>query len=162
PRGSSPKSEADRPAARRPAAPAGCLAPRPSTGTFLRAMTHIERVGIVGAGTMGRRIAFACATNRMEARLYDVRPRAAGEAVEPTRSMIENRARDGRLPKEALTWAPGLLRASDTLAACVAGVDLVIETVSENIELKRTVFAEIDRHASPEALIGTNTSSIPG
>ncbi len=54
-----------------------------------------------------------------------------------------------------------LLSISSTLKECVTGVDLAIETVTENVEIKRQVFAEIDKYAAPDALIGSNTSSIP-
>jgi len=49
-----------------------------------------------------------------------------------------------------------------SLGACVGGAGLIIEAVPEDVELKRTVFAQIDEAADPDTLIATNTSSIPG
>lgn len=125
-------------------------------------MSAIARVGIIGAGTMGRRIAFACVTHGIDVRMYDVRPSAADQAVEDVRQWVADRLADGRLPPGSVEVTMGRLAASPSLAACVAGVDLAIETVPESVELKRAVFAEIDRAADPRTLIGTNTSSIPG
>jgi 3-hydroxybutyryl-CoA dehydrogenase len=55
-----------------------------------------------------------------------------------------------------------LLQVVSTLEDCVKDIDLAIETVTESVEIKRRVFAEIDRAADQRVLIGTNTSSIPG
>ncbi len=104
---------------------------------------------------MGRRIAFACVTGGVETRLYDVSAKAAEEAVRTVRRLVE----EGGATVEA---AMSKLDVCATLASCVTGVDLAIETVSESVGLKRKVFAEIDRAAAPHVLIGTNTSSILG
>jgi 3-hydroxybutyryl-CoA dehydrogenase len=119
-------------------------------------------VGIVGAGTMGRRIGFQCLINGVKVRLFDIRPEAAGEAVGAVRGLIEEREADGRLKKGTLAAALPLLSVSPTLEDCVSGADLVIENVPEKVELKRSVFAEIGKHVGPGTLLATNTSSIPG
>jgi len=125
-------------------------------------MKNLMKVGIVGAGTMGRRIAYGCVIRGKETRLYDVLPEAAEKAKQVVQALIEERVANGKLKAGSLERALPLLSISPTLKACVRGVDLAIETVPENVELKRQVFAEIDRHADPDTLIGTNTSSIPG
>ena len=108
----------------------------------------IERVGIVGAGIMGKRIAFACLSRGVATRLYDISPEASLAAASDLRQLLQERVKD--------------LTVVTSLDSCVRDVDLVIETVPESVELKRKVFAEIDRHAGSRTLIGTNTSSIPG
>jgi 3-hydroxybutyryl-CoA dehydrogenase len=125
-------------------------------------MKELVKVGILGAGTMGRRIAYACIIFGKETKLFDILPAALEDARRVVQSLIEERIADGRLPPGALEKAIPLLSLSSTLEECVEAVDLVIETVPENIRLKREVFAEIDKKADPSALIGTNTSSIPG
>jgi 3-hydroxybutyryl-CoA dehydrogenase len=110
---------------------------------------------------MGRRIAFGCVVKGIHVKLYDVDAsvlRDAWQAVEAlvseggAASLIENGARG----------ATSLLSTHTVLTEVVHDVDLVIEAVPENVDLKREVFAQIDRTADPEALIVTNTSSIPG
>ena len=120
----------------------------------------INRIGIVGAGTMGRRIAFACVTRGVEVRLFDAVPEVVESAVQTVRDWIEERVRDGRLEKNA-TQAAELLTECSDLPSCVSNVDLALESVPEKVPLKRQVLAEIDRHAGESALIGSNTSSIP-
>jgi 3-hydroxybutyryl-CoA dehydrogenase len=121
---------------------------------------QISRVGIVGTGTIGRRVAFACVTQGVEARLFDAVPEAGESAVRTVRTWIEERARDGRLPEDT-GKASRLLAVCSDLPSCVSDVDLVLESVPEKALLKRQVLAEIDRHAAPDALVGSNTSSIP-
>lgn len=125
-------------------------------------MKQITKVGIVGAGTMGRRIAFACVIRGKEAHLFDVLPQASEQAVRAVRRLIEERVALGRLEPGTLERGLRLLAVHSAIQSCVAGVDLVIEAVPEKVELKRKVFAEIARYADAETLLGTNTSSIPG
>ncbi len=125
-------------------------------------MKEIKTVGIVGAGTMGRRIAFGCVIKGVNVRLFDVMLEAAREAGGAIRALIEEREVDGRLEKGTVDTAMPLVSICPTLKDCVSGVDLVIENVPENVELKRSVFAQIDRMIDEDTLLGTNTSSIPG
>jgi 3-hydroxybutyryl-CoA dehydrogenase len=125
-------------------------------------MKEIAGVGIVGAGTMGRRIALSCVVWGKGTRLFDIEPRKAAEADRVIRSFLEKWVADGRLDRAKAESSLLLLSFSQSLRDCVSGVDLVIECVPENVGLKRGVFADIDRYAGPETLIGTNTSSIPG
>lgn len=112
-----------------------------------------ERVAIVGAGLMGHGLAqvFAHAghdvaiTDSDAARLATVRERIAG-----------NLAELGLDPAGAQR-----VTAHESLPAAVAGADVVIEAVSENLTLKQEVFAQLEAHCRPEALLATNTSVIP-
>jgi 3-hydroxybutyryl-CoA dehydrogenase len=125
-------------------------------------MGDIERVAIIGAGVMGRRIAFGCIVGRKETRLFDTMPGVSEQAIKAVHSLIEERTAQRKLPPTIMESARQLLSASSSLPLCVSGVDLVIETVPENVELKRRVLEQIDASAEPKTLIGTNTSSIPG
>jgi len=125
-------------------------------------MSGIETIGVVGAGTMGRRIAFGCVIYGKKTRLFDTKPAALEEAVRYVHSLVEERVRSGRLPEGTVESAMAALEPTDSIEACVTGTDFVIEAVHENVELKRKVFAEIGRFVGPDTLIGSNTSSIPG
>ena len=125
-------------------------------------MKSIAKVGIIGAGMMGRRIAFSCILNGRQTRLYDVSAEASREAKKVVRSLIEERESEGRLPKETLESVLPLLSISPSLEECVVETDLVVETVFENLRIKRQVLKDISQHANPDTLIGTNTSSITG
>ena len=120
----------------------------------------IEQVGIVGAGTMGRRIAFGCVVCGVAAQLYDADAGATKDARDAVEDLVAKHAFDGKM--DGWQHAASLLSTAASLEEAVAGADLVVEAVPEDVDLKREVFAQIDATASPEALLVTNTSSIPG
>ena len=122
---------------------------------------RIGRVAIVGAGTMGPKIAYRCVVHGIECRLYDQSAQALAKAMDQIEQWLKEGLEQGRLTPDKAREARTNLEPAPTLAQCVARADLVIETVPENIELKRRVFSEIDGLAPQEALIATNSSSLP-
>jgi len=124
-------------------------------------MTQIRTVAIVGAGTMGRRIAFDCVRSGLHTRLYDAAPGVAADAVRWVRSTMDQWIQEGRLTKNIAERALALIQACEDLDHCTVDADLAIESVPENVALKRRVFDELDRVLPPNALIVSNTSAIP-
>ena len=125
-------------------------------------MSKITHVGIVGAGTMGRRIAFGCIIKGVRAHLYDVDPSRVEEAHAAVEELLDEWVEADRLMPVMRDTGASLLMVHTALEDCLDDADLVVEAVPEDVELKREVFAEIDDAAEPDALIATNTSSIPG
>ncbi|HVL26306.1 MAG TPA: 3-hydroxyacyl-CoA dehydrogenase family protein [Thermomicrobiales bacterium] len=119
----------------------------------------IRRVAVIGTGTLGAQIAVMTAASGREVVLFDAVPSAAKRAFPRLRAMLAPPIARGEL-----TWDLDVVFARMTIAAslaeAVAGVDLVIEAVREDLETKRAVFADISR-ANPAALLATNSSSIP-
>ena len=111
---------------------------------------------------MGRRIAFGCVTAQVNARIYDVEPSASEAAETAVRNLVHERVADGRLSTEQSDCTTHHLATVDSLEECVRGASIVIETVPEIIDLKRKVFSQIATFADPDAILLTNTSSIPG
>lgn len=119
----------------------------------------IERIAVIGAGTMGRQIAALAASRSYPVTIYD----AAPGAVERAQELLSE-----ELPLVVLRYDWPATREfilkriepASTLADAVAGADLVIEAVRENLETKRSVFSEIAA-AAPEAILATNSSSLP-
>ena len=126
-------------------------------------MSGTERVAgivaIIGAGTMGRRIAYGCAVRGVRARLHDVSEEALAGAIEDVRALLEA-ADEGDGHGAGATH--GVVEACRDLEDCVREADWVIETVHEDLELKRVVLGRIGAAAPPEAFIASNTSSLPG
>lgn len=118
--------------------------------------TKVTHVAIIGAGTMGARIAFQSARHGVEVFLYDAFPQALARAEGEIKQWFAE-----RLPPVERDAAEARLHFCAALEECVARAQLIIETVPENLELKRNVFAEIDRVAPPEAWMATNSSSLP-
>ena len=122
---------------------------------------EIHLIGIVGAGTMGSRIALRCVLSGKDVNIYHRLPQRLAQVKKENAAWLEQRVNDGRLTVEQAQSALNRLQLFTRLEKCLAEADLVIETVPENLELKRQVFAEIDQLAPSHALIATNSSSIP-
>jgi 3-hydroxybutyryl-CoA dehydrogenase len=125
-------------------------------------MSSLSRVAIIGAGTMGRRIAFTTTARGFQTTVFDTSPVARRDAPVAIERLLTGRETAGLLEPGTTARALGCLTVADTLARCVADADVVIESVPEQVDVKRQVFGEIDRAAPPHALIGTNSSAIPG
>ncbi len=123
---------------------------------------NITKVGIIGAGTMGRRIAFACLIHGKKTRIYDISRRTAGEARRSILELIGEGVSSGRFSQGTLDSAASSLSICAALQECVSGADLVIEAVPERLDLKRNILAEIDPITNQDTLIATNSSSITG
>jgi 3-hydroxyacyl-CoA dehydrogenase len=119
----------------------------------------VERVAIVGAGTMGGGIAMACANAGLAVHLRDATREALDAGMAAVRRNYDVSVTRGRLtPDDA---ADRLARITPQLDdAGFAEADVVIEAVYESLELKRRVFAELDRVARPGAVLATNTSTL--
>lgn len=123
-------------------------------------MKKITRVAIIGAGDLGRRIALGCALQGKKVKLYDILPSTLDSAITSAREAIERRIADGRLTPAIWELAIRSLSINPSLAACVSGVDLVIEAVPEKLDLKRNVIASIDSLADTDTIIGCSSSFI--
>jgi 3-hydroxybutyryl-CoA dehydrogenase len=123
-------------------------------------MTRIERVGVVGAGTMGSGIAEVCAKAGFPTTVVE----AAPEFLETGRTRIESsmaKAVD-RARLDAADRDAALARlVFDTDAGALANVDLVVEAISEDRAAKFGLFAQLDEITPGHAILASNTSSIP-
>jgi 3-hydroxyacyl-CoA dehydrogenase / enoyl-CoA hydratase / 3-hydroxybutyryl-CoA epimerase len=118
------------------------------------------KVGILGAGMMGAGIAYECARAGMEVVLKDVTlesaERGKQRSVETLGSLVEK----GRVTAEQCDEILGRIRPTEK-PADLTGCDLVIEAVFESQQLKHQVFAEIEDVVEPDALLCSNTSTLP-
>ena len=119
----------------------------------------VASVAIVGAGLMGRGIALACLAAELPVLLIDTSADALAKAVDQTGETIGRDVEKGRLTSAASAERLARLRTSTALADVDAS-DLVIEAAFESLEVKRSIFAELERHAKPDAQLATNTSTI--
>jgi len=118
------------------------------------------RAAVLGAGTMGHGIAQVCAQAGLEVVLSDVSEEAVARGVDGMRKMLDKAVEKGKVDAAEAASALARVSTSTSLAEACAGVDVVIEAVPENLDLKRKVFAEAAAAAGPDALLATNTSSI--
>ena len=117
----------------------------------------IESAAVVGAGTMGRGIATCFANAGIPVRLMDSDPQALERALAAIRSDYEGRVARGRLDAADAEARIGLIEPIETLER-VAGTDLVVEAVFEEMALKEEVFRTLDSVCDEGAIIASNTS----
>jgi 3-hydroxybutyryl-CoA dehydrogenase len=121
---------------------------------------RIERVAVVGAGTMGAQIAQQAALHGFPVALHDLSPAQIERAVASNRRHLSRRVEKGTLSPEALDAALANVRPASDLAAAVADADLVIEAVVEELPVKRDLFARLDATAPATAILATNSSTM--
>jgi len=120
----------------------------------------IQRVGVVGAGTMGSGIAEVCARAGVDTLVVDVDDASIGRAADRIQKSLERAQKKGLLTEEQFADAMGNLHFKTTLDA-MSDRDLVIEAVIESEEEKADVFQRLDKICPPETIFASNTSSIP-
>ena len=122
-------------------------------------MTTLEKIGIIGAGTMGNGIAQACAVSALDVVMVDVSSDAVARGIATVTGSLDRLQKKEKIAaadkEAALKRIRGTTRYED-LEAC----DLVIEAATENEELKVRILKQVDGLARPDVIIATNTSSI--
>ncbi len=120
----------------------------------------IERIGVVGAGTMGSGIAQIACLGGYETRLHDPIATALEGGIERTRAALAKGVERGRWSEDEADAASARVGAAPSLAE-LAECELVIEAAPEDLGLKRELFAALADACGPEAILATNTSSLP-
>jgi len=120
----------------------------------------IERVAVIGAGTMGAGIAQVCAQAGWKTALFDAFPDGLERGMQRIDAFWDKGIARGKTTAEQKqTWAANL-RAESDMQTAVQDADLVIEAVPEIPELKASIFEQLDAMAPSHAILGTNTSSL--
>ena len=119
----------------------------------------VAQSAVIGAGTMGAGITVSLATGGIGVTLIDARQEALDAGLARVKSLIDASERKGRLDAAAAAGARGRVRGSLTLAA-VAGAELVIEAVFENLAVKCELFSRLGELAGPGCVLATNTSTL--
>jgi 3-hydroxybutyryl-CoA dehydrogenase len=110
-------------------------------------------VAIIGAGTLGRRIALMFAAHGAEVRIYDLAERQRSDAIEYVSQNLPG------LADRFSDVVPGRVSADGDLGDAVRNAWLVIEAVPERLELKRQVFGQLDEQSAADAILASNSSS---
>jgi 3-hydroxybutyryl-CoA dehydrogenase len=120
---------------------------------------QIERVGVIGAGTMGSGIAQACAVAGIDVVMVDVAQAAVERGVATIGGSLERLQKKDKISNEARMSALARVRGSTDYAE-LAGAGLIVEAASENLELKLRILKDVDALAAPDTVLASNTSSI--
>ncbi|HEX5475531.1 MAG TPA: 3-hydroxybutyryl-CoA dehydrogenase [Vicinamibacterales bacterium] len=119
----------------------------------------IERIGVVGAGTMGNGIAQVFAQAGFSVRLCDAVPGALDRARGTIEKSLAKFVEKNRLTAAERDAALGRLTTGTSLEA-LGDADFVVEAIVENVDAKRELFARLDHLTEPHAILSSNTSSI--
>ncbi|MBI1867786.1 MAG: 3-hydroxybutyryl-CoA dehydrogenase [Methylocystis sp.] len=120
---------------------------------------EIRKIGIVGAGQMGKGIAQVCALAGYDVALNDVSPEKIAAGVDGVGAMMGRAVERGQIDAAARKAALARVSPAPSLQA-LGDCDLIIEAATENEEIKRTILVDLCPTLKPGAIIGTNTSSI--
>ncbi|WP_430398035.1 3-hydroxyacyl-CoA dehydrogenase [Ferrovibrio sp.] len=119
----------------------------------------IGSVAVIGAGAMGRGIAQVGIQGGMQVWLFDAAPGAAAKAAEAIAAQLDSLVAKGRLPADEAAAAKAQLRVADALEQ-IKEVDLVVEAIIENLEVKQQLFTQLETIVRPDCLLASNTSSL--
>lgn len=115
--------------------------------------THVH---VIGAGAMGGDIAAWCAMKGMKVTLQDMQPEYIAPAIKRAHKLYQKKLKEVHLIQAAMDRLT-----PDISGNGVARADVIIEAVIEDLSVKQTIFKNIEAKAKPEAILATNTSSIP-
>ena len=121
----------------------------------------LQRLTVVGAGTLGAQIAMLAAHAGYRVAVFDVQPKALAQTLAKLKTDLQAK---GVTPFIAYDQWPACRDRIDTftdLEPSLAGAELVIEAIPENLDLKRDMFRQLGRKTAPETILATNSSSIP-
>ncbi|NVZ65107.1 enoyl-CoA hydratase/isomerase family protein, partial [Pseudomonas gingeri] len=119
----------------------------------------LHKIAVVGAGTMGSGIAMCFANAGFSVGLLDVNPDSLTRGLAGIRQNYKTQVDKGRLSVDAAQQLIRRIAPHDSFEA-IADADLVIEAVFEDLAVKQTVFATLDRVMKPQALLASNTSTL--
>ena len=121
---------------------------------------RVETVAVIGAGLMGRGIAYAAALGGYRTLLHDVTPGALDRAVDRMRQDLEEGVARGKVEPAARDETLSRLGATADIEAAAAGADFVIEAVPEDMRLKLATFERLDALVREHVVLATNTSAL--
>lgn len=121
---------------------------------------EISTVVVLGAGTMGRGIAHVAALGGYRTLLHDPQTEVLSAGISSIVANLDRGVAKGKVGLEEAAAAKGRLQPESMLPVAVAKADLVVEAVPESIELKISVFREVQKSAPTRAIFASNTSAL--
>lgn len=118
----------------------------------------IRTLCVTGAGQMGAQIALQAALHGYDVRLHDIDEAQLELAISGNRKHLDRRVAKGRMTAEEVDEAFSRVASTSDLEAACDSVDFVLEAVVEKLDVKRDVFARLDRFAPERAILATNSS----
>ena len=120
----------------------------------------VKNVSVIGAGNMGHQIALQCALSGFKTTVTDVIPAVLEKAEKFVGTYLAGRVEKGKMTDDVAKKARGNISFTGDLKEAVKDADVIIEAVLERIDLKRKIFADLDKLAPARAILATNSSFI--
>jgi 3-hydroxybutyryl-CoA dehydrogenase len=121
---------------------------------------EIKKIAVLGAGLMGHGICQVATQAGYEVNLRDIEQRFVDNGMQMIKGSLQKFQSKGQLTEAQVNETLGRIHPMLDLKAAVSDVDLIIEAVTENVELKKATYREMDQYASAHTIIASNTSSI--
>jgi 3-hydroxybutyryl-CoA dehydrogenase len=121
---------------------------------------EVKTIAVIGAGTMGRGIAYAAALGGYQTVLEDVNDSVVAKALSWIRESFEEGVKRGKVDSAARDAALSRISTSLVVDQAIRDADLIIEAVPEELEMKLELFTIFDKFAKPNAIFSSNTSSL--
>ena len=120
----------------------------------------IKRVGVVGMGTMGSQIGIVCARGGFQTIMVDVSQELVEKGLNRIKSFLNNRVKKGKMDGWEMDKILSLMSTTTDLAKALSEVELVIEAVFEDIQIKKELFKKMDALCPKETILASNTSTL--
>ena len=121
---------------------------------------EVKTITVIGAGTMGRGIAYSAALGGFRTILEDVQPEQLEQALATIRKTLDEGIERGKVTPQQKTEALARLSTAGSVDLACREADLIIEAVPEELEMKIDIFCILEKFARPGAIFATNTSSL--
>ncbi len=121
---------------------------------------EVNNIAIIGAGNMGHQIALCAALSGFKVKCIDTNPDILNKAIQFVDNYLKERVLKEKLSEEVANQAHSNIAFVSTIEEATQNADLVIEAIIEKLEIKRTLFAELDRICPVHTILATNSSYI--
>jgi 3-hydroxybutyryl-CoA dehydrogenase len=120
----------------------------------------IQKVTVIGAGTMGNGIAHVFAQSGFDVKLVDIKVEFLDKAYATIKANLDRQVKKGTVTQGDADATLGRITTSIDMDGDAKHADFIVEAATENYELKKKIFATLDANAKPGVILATNTSSI--
>jgi len=121
---------------------------------------EVKTIAVIGAGTMGRGIAYAAAFGGYSTVLEDISPQMLEESTRWIAKAFDEGVARGKVDAKIRDRALSLIATAGSVEGAIRDADLIIEAVPEEMEMKMELFTIFDKFAKPHAIFASNTSSL--
>jgi 3-hydroxybutyryl-CoA dehydrogenase len=121
---------------------------------------EIKKVGIVGMGTMGSQIGIVCARGGFQTIMVDLSEAFVKKGLSAIRSFLNNQINKGKMTSEEMDKILNLISTTTDLTEALSDVELTIEAVFEDMDVKKELFKKMDGICQKETILGSNTSTL--